>query len=366
MRTLLFFTLLISSSVIAQSDRIYKPYQSVRSSGMGGLRYTTGLYDENFYGNPARVTQNPVWRVQLPDPMFEVNSIVLSNLSSISTIGSDPYTFLGNNAGKTIHGRVQMTFPALYMPDIGHQKRLSLAFGLLTSIQADIMPSNSYQLDNDVFLDIGPAATIGYRLLSEGELSVGLTTHFTYRGSTKSSFSLISIFQGATLTPSSLLGDSAYIDFDIGATYDLPWNWKDFTFTTGLSLNNIMSGSMRAGLNILSPGSLPKTFPMSVNWGINAYKKSLWIFEEAIFALEITDINNNSGGSIFRLIHIGGEVDYGILKPRLGINQGYLTAGLGMDLNALELEFATYGEELALNSGKRPDRVYALRLNFKI
>lgn len=364
MKTLLL--LLVASSAFAQNDKIYKPYQSIRSSGMGGLRYTTGLYDENFYGNPARVTQNPVWRFQLPDPMIEVNSTVLSNLSSIGTIGSDPYTFLGNNSGKNIHGRVQLTFPALYMPDLGHQKRLSLAFGLLTSIQADLMPSNSYQLDNDIFVDLGPAVTIGYRLLPEGELSVGLTGHYTYRATTKANFSMISIFQGASLSPSSLLGDSAYVDFDLGATYDLPWNWHDFTFTTGLSLNNILSGTARAGLNILSPGSLPKTFPMSVNWGINAYKKALWIFEEAIFALEITDINNNNGGSIFRLIHIGGEVDYGILKPRAGINQGYFTAGLGFDFKAFQLELATYGEELALNSGKRPDRIYAVRLDFRI
>ena len=40
-------------------DQIIRPYQSVRSAGMGGVRITTGLYDENFFNNPARVTANP-------------------------------------------------------------------------------------------------------------------------------------------------------------------------------------------------------------------------------------------------------------------------------------------------------------------
>lgn len=360
----LFLLLLLSSSAFAQNDKIFKAYQSVRSSGMGGLRYTTGLYDENFYGNPARVTQNPVWKVQLPDPMIEANGTMLTNVGTLAS--SDLLSSLGTNAGKNYHGRFQMTFPALYMPDLGHQKRLSLAFGLLTSIQFDALPANSYQLDTDVYADIGPAVTVGYRLLSEGELSVGLTAHYTYRATTKTGFGMIDIFRGTALTPANLLGDSAYVDFDLGATYDLPFTWQDFTFTTGLSLNNMLSGSARAGLNILSVGSLPKTFPMSVNWGISAYKKALWVFEEAVFGLEITDINNNNGGSLFRLIHLGGEVDYGILSPRVGINQGYLTAGLGIDLKVLKLDLATYAEELALNSGKRPDRIYALRLDFKI
>jgi len=30
-------------------DQITRPYQSVRSAGMGGVRITTGLYDENFF-----------------------------------------------------------------------------------------------------------------------------------------------------------------------------------------------------------------------------------------------------------------------------------------------------------------------------
>ena len=35
-------------------ERITRPYQSVHSAGMGGVKLTTGFYDENFYGNQGQ------------------------------------------------------------------------------------------------------------------------------------------------------------------------------------------------------------------------------------------------------------------------------------------------------------------------
>lgn len=367
MKKITLFALVIFSAIpaFAQNDKIVRPYWSVRTSAMGGVRITTGQYDENFFGNPARVTQNPTWRVQLPDPMVEANSTLLSNLSTLSS--SDLLSALGANSGKNYHTRLQMTFPSIYMPDLAYQKRLSLAVGVLTSIQADALPGNAYQLDTDVFSSISLALNVGYRLLDEGELSLGLTPHFSYRATTKSTgFGLVDIFRGLSLSPANLLGDSGIFDADFGATYDLPWEWNEFTFTAGAAFNNLFNSSIRTGLNVLAVGSSPRVQPLTAGLGINAYRKSLWVFEEALFALEVTDINNNGSGSFFRLLHIGGEVDYGVLKPRLGINQGYLTAGLGVDLKSFELSLSSYGEELALNSGKKPDRIYALRLDFRI
>ena len=59
-------------------DQIIRSYQSARSSAMGSVVLTTGLYDENFFGNPARVTANPTWKLQLPDPMVELSTGALS------------------------------------------------------------------------------------------------------------------------------------------------------------------------------------------------------------------------------------------------------------------------------------------------
>ena len=45
-----------------------------RSDAMGETRITTGLYDENFFNNPARVTANPRFRFTIVDFAAEGNS----------------------------------------------------------------------------------------------------------------------------------------------------------------------------------------------------------------------------------------------------------------------------------------------------
>ena len=57
-------TLATPSSALEQ---IIRPYQSIRSAGMGGVKITTGEYEENFWGNPARVAFNPKWRLTFFD-----------------------------------------------------------------------------------------------------------------------------------------------------------------------------------------------------------------------------------------------------------------------------------------------------------
>jgi hypothetical protein len=69
---------------------------------------------------------------------------------------------------------------------------------------------------------------------------------------------------------------------------------------------------------------------------------------------------------MFKTVHIGYELHYGVLAPRVGINQGYLTAGLGVNLPVLQLDLSTYGEEASLNVGGVEDRRFALRLGLHI
>jgi hypothetical protein len=66
------------------------------------------------------------------------------------------------------------------------------------------------------------------------------------------------------------------------------------------------------------------------------------------------------------MVHIGAETHLKILALRAGINQGYFTAGFGLDLRFFTLDAATYAEELSLNPGGLSDRRYALQFGFQI
>src|SRR4051812_27824810 len=99
--------LLAAASTAYASEEIIHRYESIRSLGMGGVKITTGLYDENFFGNPARTVANPRFRLTLVDPMAEFSSNAIGNVSSLVGSGN-PLGQLGNTAGDNNYGRFQL------------------------------------------------------------------------------------------------------------------------------------------------------------------------------------------------------------------------------------------------------------------
>jgi len=357
-------------------DQIIKPYQSVRSGGMGGVRLTTGLYDENFFGNPARIMANPAWRVGMPDPMLESTTATLSSISEL--VGDDDIlTGISDNAGTNLHGRIQTTFPSFYIP-AEESINMQFAFALIMSTQFDVDLRRNYSVSPQAITDLGPAFTVG-RSWMDGALETGITAHATYRLASRDGYSFVDLLQGASLSPLDSGGEGAHIDFDVGATYKIPeLRPLDFDLTVAFAVNNILGGGYdNLHLSIADTGLLPPSQPRTFGFGIAARKESLWEFTDFVLALEFTDIGSNgssglerdvgsAGGSIFRTMHIGTEAHWGLLAPRLGLNQGYLAAGLGIDLKLLNIDVATYGEEMSLNTGGLQDRRIALRLGFQI
>ncbi len=347
-------------------EPILKPYQSARSSGMGGLKLTTGLYDDNFFGNPARVLANPTWKVTVFDPMVETSSSTLSNVGSIASSGDDALSAIGGTAGSNNHARVQFTTPAVYFPR--GNRSWAVAVGLLTSAQFDVALRNSYQLSPATVVDIGPAVTFGKTFFADARLGVGITPHLTSRLATDANFTLADLISGQSLSPTESGGAGTHFDVDLGATYQLPFRWREFDFDAAVAINNVLGGtySNLSSIRLAETGALPPAQPRTFGFGMAA-RRDIWgKFNNTVFALEVQNIGNNPNGSVFRLIHLGGETHWRRIALRAGLNQGYLSGGVGLDLWAIKLDLATYGEEMSLNAGGLQDRRYALRLGFEI
>ncbi len=60
--------------------------------------------------------------------------------------------------------------------------------------------------------------------------------------------------------------------------------------------------------------------------------------------------------------HAGVEVDLPGLALRGGFHQGYYTAGVGLNLGVVSLDFATYGVELGQYPGQHEDRRYIMEM----
>jgi len=355
----------------ARADRTYgniiRPYQTARESAMGGVRYTTGLYDENFFANPARMIDSPKWRVDIVNLNVELNNSAVSNVSKFTSSG-DEIEKLSETAGTNNHVRLQTVIPAYYSHAFANGK-YAAAVGLVMSTQGDIGLRRSMALEPNVFTDVGPAVSLARRFLKGDRLAVGITGHYTYRLATRNSFSTINYIKGEKFDKDTAMGEGSRIDFDLGARQDLAWHPGKWSFQAAAAINNVLGTHYSANSPDLVAGAQPAPTeqPRTYNAGLSATREHMLGFTKGTLAFEVQDIGNNSGGSLFRTLHLGGELavkDWVYL--RAGINQGYLACGVGFDLPVLKLDLSTYGEEMSLNAGGMEDRRYALRLGLAL
>ncbi len=346
-------------------QQIVHPWIAIRSMGMGGVRTSTGLYEENFFGNPARVTENPKPKFSLFDLMLESKTATIGNVYDLVANSDAAQEKLSDTAGENNHARVQFTLFSFYLPNHG---KWSYAFGFFTGLQSDLALRRSYQINPGVIADIGPAFTIGRKFLDDENLSIGATVQASYRvSSTDRAFSLIDLVQGRKLSPADSGGDGGGVDGSLGAYYKIPYAIENWLFTTGFSINNVLGGKFQQfSFKINTGGNAPIPQSRSYNVGVSSKRSTWWKLSDTVFAFEVNDIGLNNGGSFFRLLHFGGETRYGIATPRLGFNQGYICAGLGLDFRVLTLDLATYGEEMSLNAGGLQDRRIALKFGLQI
>lgn len=346
-------------------DQILRPYYSVRSAALGGVRMTTGLYDENFFNNPARVTANPESKFTVLNLMpLEFTSQTLSTISSI-TSGKDPITTLAENAGNNVHSRTQFVLPAYYLATTAERK-FAIAFGIIGNIQTDTLVRRNYQMGLAGVADVGPALTFGYKLLENDSLSFGATTRFTYRMGINPNYSLLDFLTSGAPTINNIAGDGAMVNFDLGSTYEFI-EWGDFKFRGAVAVQNLLGGKYsNSMLSLLKQKTGPADQPTSLAFGVASTRPTWGDFTGTTFALEFSDILNNDNGSIFRCIHLGAETTWKSISVRLGLNQGYFTGGLGFDFRYFTLNASTYGEEMGFNVGVIEDRRYAVDLGFHI
>jgi hypothetical protein len=362
----LFLTLLITlnSSISYAYSPILREYQSIRAAGMGNVRYTTGLYEENLFANPARSTDNPVWRFQLPRLGFEVGKGALSSISDILSSSSGLSAF-SDSIGDPLSFRFQMIFPGYFAREFITNK-WSFGTALFTSLSAVPSLDQNGTIETHGLGAAGIVFNLSRRLLREDRLSIGTNIRTEVRGSS-TDFAVRDFLNGSNVADYIRNGNGLGVDFDLGATFRPHWKLLGLEYQLGAAINQLLDGGYK---NISKPfnswpGS-PIATPRTLNLGLSATKMGLFFFDRSTFAFEVTDIGNNKNGSIYRLLHLGTEWAWRALRLRSGINQGYFAGGFGVETSWLSFNLATYGEEMGLNPGILEDRRYALELGFQI
>lgn len=96
--------------------------------------------------------------------------------------------------------------------------------------------------------------------------------------------------------------------------------------------------------------------------------EGIWntIFYRPAFYFDIINCVDFSE-SFFNKIRLGGEVKLFKLMPlRLGLNKGFITWGIGIDIPIVKIDFAYYTEEFGTFPGSNPQQIYFLNISLMI
>jgi len=358
--------LFLTSSPAFALDPILRDFHSVRAAGMGDVRYTTGLFEENLYANPAHSTDNPENLLELPQISVEASGASITAMNSLINSGSHGLSAFANNVGKPLSARLQLLFPGYYSRHFITDK-WSFGLGMTMTAQTIAEVSQAASIDPTTFIAMGPAINLARRFLDDDRLSVGVTAHAEFRANAQSAFSVQEFLSGESVSDAIKGGNGLGYDFDLGTTFKPHWTLGGFKYELGFAINNILGGQYDNISHPISswPGNPFQSY-RSYNLGVSGTHDHVLFFRSVILAIEMTDMGNNVDGSLYRCLHLGGEAKWALFAARLGISQGYLTAGFGIDLKLLTINVATYAEELGLNPGVMEDRRYAAQLGFQI
>ena len=368
------FILESSTANAAKDWTIYQPYVSTRAEGMGNAftavadDYSTLLY------NPAGLARLKAVNVNLGiQAMMDSKTLKFEKDISKVTASKDinqVQSLLDANYGKHYSIRAMPVSGFVVGPQWG-----------LVVIPADLtVEMGIHQLAGAALDVIGyEDTTIAYgrgwnvKGLENSQLSFGVTGKSIYR-----------IYTNKTLLASDLLGNNSTVfraqDADEGITADadagMLWtpvvNPKNvlrfFKPTLGFTVHNIIDEGFATNPHWVNKNSgRPAKLERRYNLGTMFELPDFWIFKTRM-AADLSDMGHENW-SFRKGSHVGFEFLWKVRSWwqggwRVGLNQGYFTAGFTGTAGVFTLDIATYAEETGPTATPLASRRYMAKASF--
>lgn len=368
---IVFAALVALSAGIAAQPTIVQPLvvKDARSIAMGGAFDALSSGYQSLYGNPAGFA---VGRGMLTLANASMWGFFRPDTDALKGLGDDPMATLLSQVS-TNNG-------------VGGGAALGLGYtggglGLgLTAVSEDYIHGATIagaQLTSITQLNAiaGMAITLGpknFNLKIGGDLRP-----FARIDSTQSATSLIQALAGGGSDPSALI--MAYpANYGLSLAADLGLIASMNELSAGLSVRDITPpfgfGATTIGDILGKGGSSASTdtqgqFLPDVSVGLSYSPRLIPYILEPSFYLELQDPVNAIANkeSVWNLLHMGGELKLlSFVYLRGGLNQGWMTAGLGLDLLILQLDGAVFTEELGRHPGDFPRSGVAVNLRIHL
>lgn len=375
--TLIFMTEIASARDTDVADfQIHQQYVSARALGMGNA--FTALADDYsalFY-NPAGLSRLNEATINM-GVMAMMDSKTPSLVSDIgkASKGDDGQKvqqmvdLLDKNLGNVYGARVTLN-------GVWSRPKWALAIiPLDLSIDAGIHQLAGYSLDLIARQDTTIAYGRGWDVywFKSGRTSLGVTGKAVYRGYYNTRLLAVDLVNNNDLLRADLAREGMTFDADFGMLYSPTisekswWRWTRPSF--GLTVRNIADYGFFGNQHLLDKNSgndvpkLGRRLDLGSLWELPDW----WIFKTRFLA-DLRDIGHENF-TFQKGMHLGAEFNWRIFRMwqggwRVGVNQGYFTAGFTGKLGPFQLDLTTYAEEVGPSSEPKSSRRYVAKASF--
>lgn len=328
-------------------------YTNARALGMGGALIGVTSDETSIYRNPANLGSIRGYFGSILDPELEgqgtFTDIVRSGSFTKAVEVAEMAKELTSHPGEFYHARIQFT-PSYTTKNFG--------FGLIyrNELNAEVSRTTTTLMDTYYQNDLGAIVAANYSLMG-GVLKLGVSAKAINR---------IEVVSGTLSTSGpfdlgTIAAEGTGIAYDAGLMVQMPFDWVPTLSVVARDLGDT-EFSLRDGVRAKT-ASQPATVKQSVDAAVSIFPihankvRSIW-------TVEYRDIANsrNEAGSRKRL-HIGTEINFrDLFFLRLGLNQGYYTAGLEISSENFAWQISSYGEEIGTVDQLKQDRRFATRI----
>lgn len=202
--------------------------------------------------------------------------------------------------------------------------------------------------------------------------SAGVTGKLIYRANVNKGVIMSDLVGNGQPIQMSDFKEGLTADADVAAQYKIPideaTNILRFAKpTVGIVIRNIADYGYFRSFNLISKQSgSPEKMYRRVDLGSRWDLPNFWVFTPRLM-IEQRDILHPYY-TFLKGLHIGGELLWKVgsaLKGsyQLGFSQGYITAGVSLQLSVFALDVATYAEEVGTSNATSADRQYMVKMS---
>lgn len=346
-------TCLLSAAVAVAQDNSSKIYRSAYFLGRGDTGVACADNEEAIFYNPAGIAQGKgiYKKTVLVSPHVEVSKATRDLARRLAAEDGDTIDTVRDNVGKPNHVGVN-NFTGIIL------RRAAL--GAIATSNVDLLAYKS-PLDGLEVVEAKADQTAGMTFtLAEGffknQLLLGATGKYLMRGKgeVSAAASEADKVQETMDDQANFMGTGTGGGGDVGLMWILGGRVNP---SVGLVVNDVGDTKITPE----EPTALDLDVKQTVNLGFSVEPGTK--YSKLRLLADYRDALGRTIENPRKKLHLGAELTVlNMIGMTGGLNQGYPTAGLYLDLYVLRFDFGFYSEELGDRVGTRPDTRYFMRI----